>query len=613
MTRGAPTLALFAALAVAATLALRTPAARGDPPPNAPATEAGKAFLDAVRSAGFGGHAVAGGVDLTVRVAPLFSRGMLDVVREGREVEDVARVVLPGPGWFCETAVPGGAYHLGLAYGEKAPLLVLDDASGRRLAARPFWIVDPAEVDASGAVSAADGAVQVSISAGGISLGYRYVPRDRHDAIVSPLATTTSGPVRIHSDVHAPEALERLARSAAASLKVQADLLGVDAPDGPYDLCLVADANAYDRLDSLVTGGAFHDAWAFTSSITRWSYLRYGPRSDDDALATSVLPLKIRALVLHELHHQVAGRACGATCWPDWFAEGLAEVGAERALAAESPADGRAVHDLFLGGWLHADRVGAVPPLADLLGGSMQSGRTGYYTTAYLLVREMASQAKPFAALVSAVSSEVVAPDASIRAGEEAARSFGSLATLLDRVEAAARSGKSRPPAATAGYLDTDGGGWRIVSVPDVAARVVLPAELDRADGARIETTFSFHPSGQQQLDVYPVLWEGRHSEEFLKVAVLPKRIVLFWFRNGLWRNLGSVSYDQPLAVGTATEPSWHTLEVRYQIAAKKLRVELGGGRWAEFDVPHPVPSQGAEAAIGFFNGVGYVKGTKAE
>jgi len=209
---------------------------------------------------------------------------------------------------------------------------------------------------------------------------------------------------------------------------------------------------------------------------------------------------------------------------------------------------------------------------------------------------------------LAAVGEESVAPQAAGRAREEFERLYGDMDAVLGRALKAARAIRRPPPAVTLGYRDPVGDAWRIVSVADSAARVVLPAPVANADGVTITTAFSYHPSGQQQLDVYFCHREGRHTEQFLKVALLPKRILLFWFRHGAWRTCGTVNYDQPLAVGTAAERKWHDLRITYVVADRKVRVDTTGGRWAAFDVPGYVPSAGTRVGIGLFNGVAYVK-----
>jgi hypothetical protein len=581
-------------------------------------SEEGKTFLDTLRRASWSGRASANGTGVTVRSAPIFSAGMLNAVRnrasldagQRKDLDDVARVILPEAGWFIKALVPAGTYHLGLEFKGRNPQWVVFDSTGKRLFADAFWIHQTTGKNAGGQAMASGGTATVTISAGGISLGYRFVPKARHDAWTAALETTTHGNVRIHSDLVAAQELSKLAKVASTTLKTHASILGRALPEGMYDVYLLGDGKVFDALDGLLSGGAFKKTWAFTSRMTGWSYLRYGPRADRDALADAGLTLKARSLVLHELHHQIARRAFpeGITLWPDWLAEGLAELGALRALQAASRADGKAFHELLVGNWLHADRVGAVPPLADLVGGYMESGRTGYYTTCYLLAREMVAKPKRLKEFLDAVGEESVAPQAAVRAREEFERLFGEMDAVLARAMKSARAIRRPPPAVTAGFRDPVGDAWRIVSVAGSPARVVLPATVGNADGVTITTTFSYHPSGQQQLDLYLCHREGRHTEQFLKVAVLPKRILLFWFRHGTWRTCGDVNYDQPLAVGTTSERKWHDLRITYRVADRKVRVDTTGKRWAEFDVPGYVPNAGTHMGIGLFDGVAYVK-----
>ena len=578
----------------------------------------GEAFLAELQTAGWSGHVSAGGVDVTVRQAPLYSAGMLSAVRnraslseaQRSAIDDVARVVLAEPGWFFDNPVPAGSYHLGLGFRGKTPALDLFDAVGKRLGTNPFWIMGPSSQVPTASVSAADGAAKVAISTGGITIDVRFVPRARHDELAKGLATTSHGSVRIHSDLDAPERLARLAGVAASTLSAQAGILGCDVAEGPYEVFLLQSADTFNALDRILTGGKFEKTWAFTSHVTGKSYLRYGPRADSDALTDAGFPLKSRSLVLHELGHQLARRAFPhrVAPWPDWLSEGLAELGAERALMAANAADGAAFYRLMVGNWLRADRRGTVPPLADLVGGYMDSGRTGYYTTCYLLAREMARKPKRLHELLEAVGEEAATPAAAIRARDECARLYGRMDVLLDRARVSIRTPAEPPPAVPLGYLDVVDDHWRIVSVPDNAARVVLPGPVKSTEGVTVEVTFSYHPSGQQQTDVYVGIREGRHTRSFLKVALMPKRIMLFWFRHGTWHTCGTVDYKTPLAVGTTSKRAWHDLKIRYRVADRKVRVDTTGGRWAELDVPGHVPVAGTHVGIGVYSGVAYFK-----
>ena len=111
------------------------------------------------------------------------------------------------------------------------------------------------------------------------------------------------------------------------------------------------------------------------------------------------------------------------------------------------------------------------------------------------------------------------------------------------------------------------GAGWCAkggVKLPVWATAPELRLEgLDFA--APVTLAFSFHPSGQQQTDVYVALREGHQTRNFLEIAVMPQRIMLFWFRHGTWRTCGTVDYDTPLEVGTTSERKWHDRKVAYR------------------------------------------------
>jgi hypothetical protein len=133
-------------------------------------SEEGKTFLDTLRRASWSGRASANGTGVTVRSAPIFSAGMLNAVRnrasldagQRKDLDDVARVILPEAGWFIKALVPAGTYHLGLEFKGRNPQWVVFDSTGKRLFADAFWIHQTTGKNAGGQAMASGGTATVT-------------------------------------------------------------------------------------------------------------------------------------------------------------------------------------------------------------------------------------------------------------------------------------------------------------------------------------------------------------------------------------------------------------------------------------------------------------------
>lgn len=556
------------------------------------------------------------GVTMAVRAAPLFSARMHEALARPDAlppdvrgaVERAVRVTLPKPGWYFDTAVPAGTYYLGFDRSPSNLRLTLRDEEGKPLRSLGYWVDPPTSSVPSVAVEGENGAVMTTLRCDGIRLSYRYVTREAHDRLVAG-REYSAGRVKIVSDLDAPEALAVLAREADATIAAHSASLGRPVPAGPFRIHLFTAVKTFESIDLLLTGGRFRRNEAFVPSLTGEAYVWYGARADAAALRDLAIPSRIRATVFHELHHQVA-RALrpGAGAWPGWLKEGLAEAATEEALRGRSSADGAAYHDLILGRWRFAEGLGNVPPAEDLLAPRVWAAElSGFYGTAYLLVRSLRSRPEELKAMLDRLEPELVDANSAAAAREELERRWGPAEGLLRRTWEAARKAPP-PPAMLLGSVDRTGGQFRIATPPEAAGRVILQDAL-YGPSVRLEASIAWVPCGGRQADFYLAFKPGREATGFLKVAVLPGRVVLFRFSDGQWSRWGTSELARPLAEGAGV---WHRVKVELDAEAKRVGVELNGEAVAGFPLRGPVPSAEARAGIGAYDGVVYFKDVRA-
>jgi hypothetical protein len=155
--------------------------------------------------------------------------------------------------------------------------------------------------------------------------------------------------------------------------------------------------------------------------------------------------------------------------------------------------------------------------------------------------------------------------------------------------------------------LDETKDGWRLATKADGQGRVVLSGLACRAEGA-VEATFAWQPVGSRQADLYLAYAAGRESAQFLKVAVLPKRIVLFRFYDERWEEWGRRDFEEALAESDGKTRAWHSLKVELRSKERALSVAVDGARRAEFPLRSYVPTEGTWTGFGAYDSIVYFK-----
>jgi hypothetical protein len=219
------------------------------------------------------------------------------------------------------------------------------------------------------------------------------------------------------------------------------------------------------------------------------------------------------------------------------------------------------------------------------------------------VVKELAAKMGRVEAMVQTVGEHYLASGAEQAARREFDRTGINVAQVLAR-EAA---GKTTGAREIFGVADRTGDGCRIVSGHESAGLAILP---QRARGVTLTFSgeFRWHHELGEQVDLVVAYGEAAKSRRFLKLAVLPAKVVLFASEDGEWRTLTSYEYDSPLERGTAENPVWHPFKINFDGPSETLRFETTKGRWTKFTLNEYFSIPNTHCGIGCYDGVAHFR-----
>jgi len=547
------------------------------------------------------------GVRLSLKAASSFGGETLTRVRDTKGAEEIGRVAFSRPGWFMNEAVPAGDYRLVIEAPRRALRMCLRSDSGALVTSDSFWITPPNTTFPKPELATADGAVVVTIACADVRFSWRYVPREKLEALAS--GTVTAGKrVELVSDLRSPELEAALVRETDAAVELQAALIGRQPPADPIRIHLFREEKAYASVDQLVTGGRFKRNGGFASPLTRQAYFWYSSRLDPPDLAGVGAPLILRATLLHEFNH-VLCYTLRPECvtWPSWFIEGLAEKAAAESLRARKPADDADFRDYVKGRWRHSESVGSLPTLEDLLGAYAGADLGGWYSSAFQLVDRL--DPGQLRGLLETLSTEELSTSAATSAREYLERKAGGARTLWTGLREDLLRGGA-PPLSVYGHTDRTADGLRLISSDKGSGRLILQERTFGPD-VTLEAAFAWQPSGERQADFYLAYSTGKDVATFLKVAILPRRIVLFRFGDNRWTRWGQKDFDDALSE-SGEKKAWHpaALTLKSKERLVTVRVEQ---RSAEFKLPEAVPTEDTKVGLGVYNGTVTFKDVRAK
>ncbi len=581
-------------------------------------SDGGRIFADQLKGAGWTSISQVGPVSLKARRGRLCSNDMVNAVESAKELTakqqlallDVARIKIDEAGWLLGAKVAPGNYRLGLQFDRKRPCWVLLDAKGKELAKLTLVIFSESRNVVQASIAKKDGFYLLRLTCGGIVSVFRFVTEKAHNDCLKTLTQTNYKRIHLHSDVGDEDFLLDLAKTLEGQIDVQLELYGGKPPVAPFEIYIFKNFDAYARLDQIVTDGKFRFAGGFTSSLTDKAY--FNPRLAPLEMPNGKLayPLDTRASISHELNHAVAQRLRPGAIWDwaDWLAEGLAELGVELSLNRRAGQDGEKDYQQIAGQVRHFQEIGVLPTEEDLSGGEMSASRRGFYAMAYMVCRRLHRDGHVRAIL--AANDQVRSARDSERAIRRVVNEhYGSFKKLYQMALQDALA-LEPSPAILWGFLEWHKKRMRVTSSDNKVAEIVLPQKHTSAKKFRLQFDFSFEDSRSNQVDIYFGFQLGRHLNQFMKISILPQEISMRQFYHGKWRGLGRVSYKKSLGVGDATELRWHQVTLSF-VAGKKIRVELGNGRWATFDPPEYMPLVDGRLGVGTYNGSVWIRRIK--
>lgn len=604
-----------AAFTVLLLLVCRVPAVAQDAQPKL--SDAAAAFLKQLRSTGRS-TVSGGGVNVQFAGAPVYCQGMLDALHAKEELDESQRqtlakvltITFEEPGWFMGVEVAAATYGVGLDKQAIGLVHTLNDSSGKCCATDGFAIFEPTDMALDLRKLGADksGATLVTWGCGNIAFTLRFLAAATHARLLGKVTETTVGQVTIVSDIRQPEAMKALATEADASIAVHAGLLCAQKPKGTFRVNLLAKEETYQALDMALTGGEFQHNGAVSAHLTCQAYIWYVVLHPAAAFTDVGVTLKNRALVVHELHHLVSWRCWRAAMhWPLWLAEGFAEYGAQAAIAARDAAAGRRLHDDQGAGAAAAYETNAFPSVEDWLGGYMPGGMAAYYALSYFVVRELAAARGKLEKIFKGLESSATRFEATILGQQLLEENFDSARVLVLKAMHMRLLGKMRT---VYGHLDETPSGLRLISAQNYTGRVLLGPALG-GDRMTLEGGFSFTEIGLRQADFFLAYSEGRHTANFIKVAISPTQIRVQRFRHGTWLNWGTHRFESQLDVGAAGKPAWNKVKLVLDARARKLAATVSDRAAVEFEIKEYISINELRAGFGVESGCGYFKDLK--
>lgn len=548
-------------------------------------------------------------VRVSVRDVAICSRGMrnaiahrklLDAAGE-RSLQRIMRLRISSAGWFQRTLLVAGTYYIGFEEDERGLWTVLTDDTGKRLGVRWFYLLGSSNEHPQLTCTAAEeGAVGIDLEMDQILFQWRFVPEARHDAITAGMRTYRSGSVRLHCDSPWPEQLQHLARQTQRSLKAHERLLNGKTPDGSrFDIYIFSDREDYKKMDRLVTGGSFQDRGGVTSHLTARSYIAYMGKKVLPP-GEPQLPRAIQFLAMHEVHHQLAQALYprSASNWPTWISEGLAEYGTAMASRPDQ-ADPPHYSDLLRGHRLYGKSSRTTPSYRALLRGGSRGRKLEFYAAAYRLIEELHKKPGALAKLLRTFE------NTSLRQWRR--RTYALVAEELPKAEAVYRKFDAdyRPGPddfiVLSGYLDRRGDDFYVTAPGDEQGAVLVTTPQP---GPTVEIAGKFSFIGGEQADLYLGYKRRQDRLDFLKVALLRDRVVLFRCHDNEWSALGSQTLSDPLLIGNRDEPRWYEFRATLDPAKEQVRVTIQGRDLVTIACPADLDTTESRVGFGAYDSV---------
>lgn len=569
-------------------------------------------WLESIAAAGWSGTAIVGDVMLNARNAPVFSEHLRPVLAlSGSEakpdlsaLDSIVQITVATPGWLGCSFVEPGVYTIGVAQEKHSMVMVLRNKVGEVLDKEGLWLLEPTDTLPSVGGVSAEHRSTLRAAWGGVSFEWTFISREGHDALCGELQSYRAGQVHILSDLPDSAPLQELAELCHKAQPANEALCGRKlAEDVELRLFIIRDMDRYGAVNRLVADGQHEFQPGYTSQRLRHSYLRYYLKHDDAALALG-LPGQMLMAAIHELHHQYMLYAMPSTREaPHWLIEGLAELATGRAMELLGEPYAGAHRREMLAELSHVARFGFMPSDEDLLSWMHGEDSRPIYAVAWRVVREIDREEGRLQALIEEVAEHYLLSGAS----RAARRALDGIVPSIGELLASSVGLEADGLKPIFGAADFDGEAWRMTSAHEGAALAIIQRHVP-GPGAQLKGEFRWHHELGEQLDLIVGFAEGNYSRRFMKLAVLPSRIVLFSFAQGAWRTMGVVDFEQPIPRGTEEEPVWTGFELRFDSTTEELRFEASSGHWARFRLNEYYSARRTCFGLGCVDGIGWFR-----
>lgn len=574
----------------------------------------GKAAASALARAGWSQQVESRDVAFTVRRSAVCTPAMREALShlpsltpdQQKAFAHWARIEFRRSGWFFKAPVAKGTYDIALGFAHGQPLLLLRQ-KGVTVGQSPFWFQGEVAAPAAGELLETQGATRLTIRFGNIRLLYRFVPESAHEDQLHKLHVYREGRVTIRSDLQCYRELRALVAWLDRAMVGSERFLGAEVGKQKYELCLFASPEGYRAIDGLMTGGAFARNKAFTSNATRISYLWYHPHSGPEAFVDHGIPMRVRILCLHELQHSLSYRRYPLLidAIPRWFSEALAERGAHAGLAVVDETAAARMDRRHLDRLAYAAADMGLPPYQDVMDWQTGHGMSDLYSAAWMFSRRgPALDPKTLPDLLRRIT-EAGFPHESLFVFREAgwdAEAYARMSKLAD----------PQLPLRIRGDYDQVDGSIRIISSKDSEGRILLPSRTGKSK-VEVSGSIAWQDLGARQADVYLAYRRGFDSAEFLKLALMPRRVALFWYRSGTWFRVAIRDFDEDLVVSKTAKQDWHRFSVRLDGKTRKIELTLGEARKASFELRGGVDLAGSRVGLGVYDGVAWFRDIRVQ
>lgn len=577
-----------------------------------------KTWLEGILRAGWSGSSGTKEVSVSARSAPMMDDHLVSVLGKADELSikqreallEGIRIEVKAAGWLKSIPVEPGTYSVGFRQGPHNLQTVLRDPKGAVLNIGGMTLSEGTPQKPVTSCYHKHGCAQLEAKWGDVSFSWFYVSAKAHSDAIGAVTERKAGRVSVFSDLPDEARIQEIADLSSKAVAANETLMGAELPkDFRYRIYLLGTLDAYKDIDDLLTGGAFSRNGAFTAQLTGLSYLWYYTHSGEDY----ALPSSLLEVVIHEFHHQYIYRALPSLAYsPTWFQEACAEVAAQKGLELADTTAAENYRARRMNELVFCNRAGQLPNSADIQEDMSIDSITAAYTAFWVIGDALAATGKDLHEIAAAMSEHQLSWKLEETLCREFDARYPTVTEILSKKLDQARKG---PPGwiknnccvdEREGVLELNSeigsGGFALLNQPV------------KGDSFKLSGEFHWDDVAGPQVDFYFTYSEGAKAQRFMKLALLPAKVVLFENDNGDWTTLSVLNYDTNLdIVDDKGAPVWHGFTFTFDAKQQVARLDLSGGRYAKFTLADYYSVRDTYTGVGVFNGVIWFRNVKLE